>query len=240
MPVRSAVDRETSSPQDRLPDATATDSSRALRTLVLVAAGAVVVAYALDRVLGSSDEGGDAPLETIRERTVEAAPSAVSDRVPDAVPTESQPIPIGGVGSDEEETDERDERDERDETDETEIETDPDASSGASASGAGEPADDAEMNVELADDPSSAKITSGSSDEIQEKPAEPGELSVEEEVEDVIDEDVGAEDVIDEDVGAEDVIDEDVGVDVDADESSTDDGEPVDNADTNDSTDDEE
>ena len=224
MPVRSAVDRETSSPQDRLPDATATDSSRALRTLVLVAAGAVVVAYAVDRVLGSSDEGGDAPLETIRERTVEAAPSAVSDRVPDAVPTESQPIPIGGVGSDEEETDERDE------TDETEIETDPDASSGASASGAGEPADDAEMNVELADDPSSAKITSGSSDEIQEKPAEPGELSVEEEV----------EDVIDEDVGAEDVIDEDVGVDVDADESSTDDGEPVDNADTNDSTDDEE
>ena len=224
MPVRSAVDRETSSPQDRLPDATATDSSRALRTLVLVAAGAVVVAYAVDRVLGSSDEGGDAPLETIRERTVEAAPSAVSDRVPDAVPTESQPIPIGGVGSDEEETDERDE------TDETEIETDPDASSGASASGAGEPADDAEMNVELADDPSSSKITSGSSDEIQEKPAEPGELSVEEEV----------EDVIDEDVGAEDVIDEDVGVDVDADESSTDDGEPVDNADTNDSTDDEE
>lgn len=214
MPVRSAVDRETSSPQDRLPDATATDSSRALRTLVLVAAGAVVVAYALDRVLGSSDEGGDAPLETIRERTVEAAPSAVSDRVPDAVPTESQPIPIGGVGSDEEETDERDE------TDETEIETDPDASSGASASGAGEPADDAEMNVELADDPSSSKITSGSSDEIQEKPAEPGELSVEEDVEDAIDEDVGS--------------------DVDADERSGDDDSSAEKVDDGSSTDEDE
>lgn len=211
MRVRSAVDTTTSSSRDPSPDAATTDSSRALRTIVLVAAGTVVVAYALGRVLGSSDDRGDAPLETIRKRTVEAVPSPVSDRVPDAVPTEPQAIPIGDVGSDEEETDE---------TDETETETDTDASSDGSASGTGEPVDDAETNADLTDDPSSTKITSGSSDEIQEKPAEPGELSVEEDV--------------------EDVIDEDEGTDVDADESSADDGEPVDEDDTNDSTDDEE
>ncbi|WP_440767395.1 hypothetical protein [Natronorubrum sp. DTA7] len=100
MRVRSAVDRETSSPQDRSPNATTIDSSRALRTLVLVAAGTVVVAYALDRVLGSS-AGDDPSLESIRDEAVDAVPSAVSDRVSDAVPAESQAIPIGDVGSDE-------------------------------------------------------------------------------------------------------------------------------------------
>ncbi|ELY39160.1 hypothetical protein [Natronorubrum tibetense] len=214
MRVRSAVDTTTSSSRDPPPDATTTDSSSQLRTLVLVAAGTVVAAYVIDRLLGLGDDGGDTSLETIRKRTVEAVPSAVSDRVPETVPTESQPIPIGDVGSDEEETDKTDE------TDETEIETDPYASSDGSMSGAGEPVDDAATNVDLADDPSSAKITSGSSDEIQEKPAEPGELSVEEDVEDVIDEDGGS--------------------DVDVDESSADDGEPVDEDETTDSTDDEE
>ncbi|SDK94096.1 hypothetical protein [Natronorubrum texcoconense] len=209
MRVRSAVDTDTSSPQDRSPNVTNTDSSRALRTLVLVAAGTVVVAYALDRVLGSSDE--DEPsLEAIREQAVDAVPSAVSDRVPDAVPTEPQAIPIGDVGSDESEADTTDEANTTNETG-----TDTDTSSDASASGAGEPVDDAETNVDLADDPSSTKITSGSSDEIQEKPAEPGELSVDEDVEDVIDED-------------------DVGTDVDAD------GRSADGADGDSSADDEE
>ncbi|WP_436346948.1 hypothetical protein [Natronorubrum sp. FCH18a] len=214
MRVRSAVDRDTSPSQDRSPDATNTDSSRALRTLVLVALGAAGVAYVVSRVVGSSDDEGELSLEKIRERTVDAVPSAVSDRVPDAVPTEPQAIPIGDVGSDEDETDT---------TDETETEADTDASSDDSASGAGEPVDDAETNVDLADDPSSAKITSGSSDEIQEKPAEPGELSVEDDVEDMIDED-------------------DVGSDIDADESSVDedDGSTADEDDTNDSTADEE
>ncbi|WP_440772708.1 hypothetical protein [Natronorubrum sp. DTA28] len=210
MRVGSAVDTDTSSPQDRSPNVTNTDSSRALRTLVLVAAGTVVVAYVLDRVLGSSDED-DPSLEAIRERAVDAVPSAVSDRVSDAVPTEPQAIPIGDVGSNEGGADPTDEANTS-----TGTGTDTDTSSDASASDAGEPVDDAETNVDLADDPSSTKITSGSSDEVQEKPAEPGELSVDEDVEDVIDED-------------------DVGSDVDADERSPDGDDGDSSADENDS-----
>ena len=196
MRLRSSVGETDPSTRESLPDAVATgpsgssSSASPARTLLLVAAGTAAAAYAVSRLRSSSDADADvdASLATVRDRTAAAVPDDVGDRVTDAVPVEPQSIPIGGQESAERGADTGGESDAADaargpdsgDADSDDAETDD--------VDAGEPIDDEELNADVADDPSSTKISSGSSDEIQEKPAEPGEMAVEEDVEELVDE----------------------------------------------------
>ncbi|UHQ95315.1 hypothetical protein [Haloterrigena alkaliphila] len=188
----------------REPPADATDTARnptPTQTFLLVALASAALAYVVSRLRSSSDTDSDsdtdvdAAIETVRDRTVAALPSAVGDRVAEAVPAESQSIPIGGRESTESEAETG-----------TDSESDgsrsaADAETGGAAPDAGDPIDDEEMNADLADEPSPTKVSSGSSEEIQDKPAEPGEMAVDEGVEDLVDEsldDAGDESDVDE------------------------------------------
>ncbi|NUB93900.1 hypothetical protein HT576_23280 [Haloterrigena sp. SYSU A121-1] len=178
MRFRSAAGETDQSTRKSTPDATESAPSESpVRTFLLVAVGTAAVAYVLSRLRSSGDGGGvDAPLESVRERTAATVPDAVEERVAAAVPTESQPIPIGGRGSDEGEGSEG-------------------ADSGAESADIGDaaPIDESDVNADLADEPSPTKVSSGTSEEIQDKPAEPGEMAVDEDVEELVDDVDGEE-----------------------------------------------
>ncbi|ADB63861.1 hypothetical protein Htur_5230 (plasmid) [Haloterrigena turkmenica DSM 5511] len=190
MRFRSAAGEADQSTRESPPDATESASSTSpLRTFLFVAAGTAAVAYVLSRLRSSGDgEGVDASLETVRDRTAAAVPDAVEERVAAAVPTESQPIPIGGRESEEDD-----------------------------AGGDAEPIDESDVNADLADEPSPTKVSSGTSEEIQDKPAEPGEMAVDEDVEELVDDVDGEEADADESETDESDADES-----DTDESATD------------------
>ncbi|ELZ16129.1 hypothetical protein C477_16585 [Haloterrigena salina JCM 13891] len=178
MRFRSAAGETDPSTRESPPDATDSSSSESpVRTFLFVAAGAAAVAYAVSRLRSSGDDGGvDASLETVRDRTAATVPDAVEERVAAAVPTESQPIPIGVRGSDDGEGSEG-------------------ADSGAEFADTGDaaPIDESDVNADLADEPSPTKVSSGTSEEIQDKPAEPGEMAVDEDVEELVDDVDGEE-----------------------------------------------
>ncbi|QRV17588.1 hypothetical protein JMJ58_21645 (plasmid) [Haloterrigena salifodinae] len=178
MRFRSAAGETDPSTRESPPDATGPSSSESpVRTFLFVAAGTAAVAYAVSRLRSSGDDGGiDASLETVRDRTVATVPDAVEERVAAAVPTESQPIPIGGRGSDEREGS-------------SAAEDTQDVGSGAESADTGDaaPIDESDVNADLADEPSPTKVSSGTSEEIQDEPAEPGEMAVDEDVEELVD-----------------------------------------------------
>lgn len=193
MRFRSATGEADQSTRESPPDATESASSTSpLRTFLFVAAGTAAVAYVLSRLRSSGDgEGVDAPLETVRDRTAAAVPDAVEERVAAAVPTESQPIPIGGRES--EEDDAGGERDVSSPVGEFGGVGSGEDSADTDAGGDAEPVDESDVNADLADEPSPTKVSSGTSEEIQDKPAEPGEMAVDEDVEDLVDDVDGEE-----------------------------------------------
>lgn len=153
---------------------------------LLIAVGALVVAYVVTRVLGSS---GDA-VDEIRERATDAVPdepphaaTETLDRADDIAT-----IPIGDSESDEPE---------------------PDAESDTDDDGV-DVIDDAETNAEYTDDErSDDEITERVESNVQEEPAEPGEMTVDEDV---------AEELVDE-------VDTDSASETEAESDSTDDEE---------------
>lgn len=204
MRLRSPVDETDPSTHESPPDATGSAAgSTPVRTFLLVAGGTAAAAYALSRLRSSDGEprSDDAPLETVRNRTAAAVPDEVADRVADAVPAEPQSIPIGGRESAERGADTGGESDAEDAA-RGPGSADSETPDGDTDADAGEPIDDGEMNADLADEPSSTKISSGSSEEIRDKPAEPGEMAVEDDVEELVDE-------ADEEAGDRSDVDED-------------------------------
>lgn len=155
---------------------------------LLVAVGALVVAYVVTRVLGSSDDAVD----EIRDRATDAVPdepphaaTETLDRADDIAT-----IPIGESESDEPEPDA-----------ESATDTDDDAV---------DVIDDAETNAEYTDDErSDDEITERVESNVQEEPAEPGEMAVDEDV---------AEELVDE-------VDTDSASETEAESDSTDDEE---------------
>ena len=195
MPIRSSVGELSSSTRDPEPEpevATASSTAKDVLTLALIAVGTAAVAYAVERYAESDERDVETAVETIRNRTTAAVPTAVEERVPDAVPVEGQSIPIVDELADELAADEGD-------AGEGEPEADTDADPSSDEAGL-----DAETNVDLADERSPEEIAERATDEIQTDPAEPGEMTVDDEVENVIDD---VEDAIDEvgetDTGAE-------------------------------------
>ncbi|RQG99021.1 hypothetical protein [Natrarchaeobius oligotrophus] len=168
MRLRSSGGSGSTPTRDPPPDAPETSARSWLVRALLVVALASAVAYALSRYARGLDV--DEPLEAIRDRTTSILPSAVEEHVSTAAPTEPETIPIGGDESD-----------------------DDGLSVGAQDGGDGVGTDgtrtrDEETNVDLANDRSAAEIGERTTDDIQEEPAEPGELTVDEDVEDLLDE----------------------------------------------------
>ncbi|SIS00441.1 hypothetical protein [Natronorubrum thiooxidans] len=132
---------------------------------LLVAVGALVVAYVVTRVLGSSDDAVD----EIRERATDAVPDDPTQAATETLDRadEVATIPIGDSESDEPEPDA-----------ESAIDSDDDV------------IDDAETNAEYTDDERSAdEIAERAESNVQEEPAEPGEMTVDEDVaEELVDE----------------------------------------------------
>lgn len=172
---------------------TGSDTS-AVRTLFLVALATVVVAYAVSRIRASDGDDGTDPLETIRRRTETDVPAAIDDRLSEV------DIEIGSIG--------RDDLSGRDIGSGTEGVSSSDADGPRertepmlddATDGTGDTTDaidDSETTVGLADGRSPAEISERTTDEIQDEPAEPGEMTVDDDVEDLVDDavDTGSED----------------------------------------------
>ncbi|WP_339106346.1 hypothetical protein [Haloterrigena salinisoli] len=204
MRFRSAAGEADQSTRESPADATEPASSRSpVRTFLLVAGGAAAGAYVLSRLRSSGDgEGADASLETVRDRTAATVPDELEERLAAAVPTESQSIPIGGGES--EPSGAGDESDASSSAAESER-AGSDAGTDSDDVGDAESIDEEDVNADLADEPSPTKVSSGTSEEIQDKPAEPGEMAVDEDVEDLVDDvDVDEESEADESAGDED------------------------------------
>ncbi|ELY48870.1 hypothetical protein [Natronolimnohabitans innermongolicus] len=179
MSIRSVLDPRSESAVDDSEHGSGRNGSDApsdasiVGALLLVALGTAAVAHLVTKYLESTD--ADDPLETARTRTAAAVPEPIRERAAGAVPTEARRIPIG-------------EPDSPDAASESSSDVDAD-SSDVSDADADDPIDDAEANADLADDPGETRVVSGSSEEIQDRPAEPGEMAVDEDVEEAVGED---------------------------------------------------
>ncbi|RQG97198.1 hypothetical protein [Natrarchaeobius chitinivorans] len=146
---------------------------RSLLRLLVFAVGAAAVVYAVSRYLERRDV--DHRLEAVSER----APSleSVRDRTNDAVPDEFRTIPIDGE-SDASGDDETGTVDEETSTDDDER--------SASGPDADERIDDAETNVDVVE---GERSPSEIEERASEERAQPGEMAIDDDVADVIDED---------------------------------------------------
>ncbi|EMA29401.1 hypothetical protein [Halobiforma nitratireducens] len=141
-----------------------------------VLAGVVLAVLYLVRRYGWTEKVGIPTVETLEER----APSteSVRERTTDAVPSDFQPIPIGGRSGDGGGEDE--------DRDGDEVETGSETTEAVS-----EVIEDAETNVDLTDEARSAEEIAERADE---GVPDPGEMAVGEELEDEIRDEEGADD----------------------------------------------
>lgn len=134
---------------------------------------------------GVRERAENAVPDEIRSRAADAAPGTLAqpvaeirDRAGEAVPDDAAEIPIGEPGDDESETD---------------AEGDTEASGDAEES-SGDAIDETATNAEYTDERSDEEIAERAESNVQDEPAEPGEMTVDEDVaDDLVDTDTDAE-----------------------------------------------
>lgn len=208
MRLRTPESDRARSASETEPTADASSGKRLAKHL-LSAAGILAFTYVVLRVFGPRDDVPVQSVDEVRARAAEAAPDGVRERAENAVPDEirsraadaapgtlAQPvaeirdrageavpddaaeIPIGEPGDDESETD---------------AEGDTEASGDAEESG-GDAIDETATNAEYTDERSDEEIAERAESNVQDEPAEPGEMTVDEDVaDDLVDTDTDAE-----------------------------------------------